>query len=159
MAEEEVKKKKIEKMEFSLEMELIDKFQFNVKFDIPEIPDLLTDEPPVLGGEGKGPNPSRMVGTAVANCLASSLVHCLRRAKADVKGLKAEVRGNIARNDEGLLRLTNVNVVLLPKLGSVSDKAALERCERLFEKYCVVTEAIRNGLPINIEVKAEFENE
>ena len=154
---EEAKKEKIQKLEFSLEMELIDKFQFNVKFDIPEMPDLVTDEPLEMGGEGKGPNPSRMIGTAVANCLTSSLVHCLRRAKADVKTIRADVNGLIERSDEGLLRLKKVDITIRPRLGSEADKNALERCKGLFEKYCVVTDSIRNGLPVNVEVEAEFE--
>ena len=130
---EEKPKKKIEKLEFSLEMELIKDFQFMVKFDIPEMPDMVVDEPPAIGGDAAGPNPSRMVGTAVANCMASSLVHCLRRAKADVRGIKAQASGIIARNDEGLLRLQKVNVTIHPRLGSRSDEAALERCKGIFE--------------------------
>lgn len=144
-------------MEFSLEMELIDKFSFNVKFDIPEMPDLITDEPIKVGGEGKGPNPSRLVGTAVANCLASSLMHCLRRAKADVKGFKAQVSGIISRNEEGLLRLKSIHVALQPRLGSESDLKAFERCKGIFEKYCIVTDSIRAGLPVDIEVEPEIE--
>jgi uncharacterized OsmC-like protein len=151
-------KEKIQKMEFSLEMELIDNFQFKVKYDLPEMPDLITDEPPKIGGEGKGPNPSRLIGTAVANCLSSSLVHCLRRAKADVKGIKAEVTGYIERNDEGLLRLTKIDVTILPKFGSSADENLLNRCKDIFEKYCIVTESIRNGLPVNVEIDAEYEN-
>lgn len=149
-------KKKIEKMEFSLEMELIDHFQFKVSYDIPEMPDLITDEPVSIGGEGKGPNPSRMVGTAITNCLALSLVHCLRRAKADVKGMKAKASGIISRNEEGLLRLKSIDVVIQPKLGSASDEKAFERCSGLFEKYCIVTESIRKGLPVNVEVQPEY---
>jgi uncharacterized OsmC-like protein len=137
-------------------LELIDDFQFNVKFDIPEMPDLLTDEPPAMGGEGKGPNPSRMVATAVANCLSSSLVHCLRRSKADVRGVKALATGVISRNEEGLLRLKNVDVKIMPRLGSNTDEKLVERCMGLFEKYCVVTESIRNGLPVNITVEPEY---
>jgi uncharacterized OsmC-like protein len=154
---EEQPKKKIQKIEFSLDLELIDKFQFKVRFDIPEMPDMLTDEPIEMGGEGKGPNPSRMVSTGIASCLASSLVHCLRRSKADVRHLYVKVDGLMARNDEGLLRLQKVNVVIHPKLGSSDDLPALERCKKIFEKYCVVTQSIRDGLPINIDVEPEFE--
>jgi uncharacterized OsmC-like protein len=155
MAEEKAKKK-IEKLEFKVELELLDRFQFKVKYDFPEIPDLMTDEPIQMGGEGKGPNPSRMVGTAIANCLASSLIHCLRRSKADVKGIKADVKGYIKRNEEGLLRLTNVDVFLYPIMGSSDDMKAFERCKGLFEKYCVVTESIRQGLTVNVEVEPKI---
>lgn len=153
---EEKKKEKIQKMELSLEMELIEDFQFLVKFDIPEMPDMITDEPPKLGGKARGPNPSRMVATAVANCMASSLIHCLRRSKADVRGIKAEARGIIERNEEGLLRLKNVDVVIIPKLGSRDDEKAVERCRSIFEKYCIVTESIRNGLPVNVEIEPDY---
>jgi uncharacterized OsmC-like protein len=154
---EEAKKEKIQKLEFSLEMELVDKFQFNVKFDIPEMPDLITDEPIKTGGEGKGPNPSRLVGTAVANCLSASLLHCLRRSKVDVEGIKAEVNGLITRNDEGLLRIKKIDVTLKPRLGSPDDEKKFERCKSIFEKYCIVTDSLRQGLAINVDVEPKFE--
>jgi uncharacterized OsmC-like protein len=147
---------KVQQTEFKLELELIDKLQFNVKFDLPEASDLLMDEPPVFGGSGLGPNASRAIAAGISNCLSASLVFCLRKSKADLKGLKAVATGTIGRED-GLLRLQKVDVKIIPKLGSENDIDKLERCKGLFEKYCIVTESIRRGLPVDIEVLPEVQ--
>ena len=146
---------KVQQTKFVIELELIDKLQFNVKFDLPDASDLLMDEPPDFGGSGLGPNASRAIAAGVSNCLSASLVFCLRKARADVKGMKAIVEGTVGR-EEGLLRLQKIDVKLYPKLGTKDDLDKLERCKGLFEKYCIVTESIRKGLPVNIDVVPEI---
>ena len=146
---------KVQQTQFLIELELIDKLQFNVKFDLPEASDLLMDEPPVFGGSGLGPNASRIIAAGVSNCLSASLAFCLRKAKADLKGLRTIAQGTIGR-EEGLLRLQKLDVKLYPKFGTENDLDKLERCKGLFEKYCIVTESIRKGLPVNIEVVPEI---
>jgi organic hydroperoxide reductase OsmC/OhrA len=147
---------KIQQTQFQIELELIDKLQFNVKFDLPEIPELLMDEPPVFGGSGLGPNASRLIAAGVSNCLSASMAFCLRKTKADLKGLRTVARGTIGR-EEGLLRLQKLDIKLYPKFGTEEDLPKFERCKGLFEKYCIVTESIRKGLPVNIDVVPEFD--
>jgi len=114
------------------------------------------DEPPTFGGSGMGPNAARVVAAGVSNCLTASLTFCLRKAKADLKGMKAMVQGTIGRED-GLLRLQKIDVTLHPKLGTENDLDKLERCKALFEKYCIVTDSIRRGLPVNIDIVPEID--
>ena len=147
---------KVQQTEFKIEIELIDKLQFNVKFDLPDASDLLMDEPPVFGGSGLGPNASRAIAAGVSNCLSASLAFCLRKTKADLKGMKTVATGIVGR-EEGVLRLQKIDVKIYPKLGNKEDMAKLERCKGLFEKYCIVTESIRKGLPVNVEIATEFE--
>ena len=45
-----------------------------------------------------------------------------------------------------------------PKLGSRDDEKLVERCRDMFEKYCIVTQSIRDGMPVTITVEAEYEN-
>ena len=146
---------KVQQTSFEIELELIDKLQFNVKFDLPDAPDLMVDEPPVFGGSGLGPNASRMIAVGVSNCLSASLAFCLRKARADLKGMKVITQGIVGR-EEGLLRLQKIDVKIHPKLGKEDDLDKLERCKGLFEKYCIVTESIRRGLPVNIDIVPEF---
>jgi uncharacterized OsmC-like protein len=148
-------KKKVQEVKFDIELELIGNLQFNVKFDLPNAPDLIMDEPPIFGGEGIGPNAARMIAAGVGNCLAASLTFCLRRVKADLKGMNAIVHGTVGR-EEGVLRLQKLDLELHPRLGAATSLEKLKKCKNLFEKYCIVTESLRKGLPVNVEVVPEI---
>jgi uncharacterized OsmC-like protein len=155
MSKDGEKKEKVQQSEFKIELELIDKLQFKVKFDLPDADDLVMDEPPVFGGSGLGPNAARVIAAGVSNCLSASLAFCLRKAKTDLLGMKVVTKGTIGR-EEGLLRLQKVDVTLHPKFGRDDDMDKLNRCKDLFEKYCIVTASIRRGLPVNVEVVPEI---
>jgi len=53
-------------------------YAFRIVFDDTALDPLLTDEPAPLGHD-RGPNPSRLLLAAVANCLAASLLFALRK--------------------------------------------------------------------------------
>lgn len=154
---DQMAKEKVQEVKFGIELDLIDNLQFNIKFDLPNAPDLIMDEPPMFGGEGTGPNAARMIAAGVANCLAASLTFCLRRVKADLKGMNAIVHGTIGR-EEGLLRLQKLDLELHPRLGAKAGLEKLKKCENLFEKYCIVTESLRRGLHVNVEIVPEIQS-
>jgi organic hydroperoxide reductase OsmC/OhrA len=135
---------------FTLTLEQVQDFEFRVKFDAPEVADLLLDEPAPLG-HGAGPNAARLIGAAVANCLSSSLLFCLRKFKQSPGPLRAEVRGEIVRNDKGRMRIGRFDVTI--HVGA--DPAAIQhfdRCLAQFEDFCVVTESVRHGIPVGVRV-------
>ncbi len=125
-------------------------YRFRVRFDHEGMPDLITDESPPLG-EGKGPNPSRLLATAVGNCLAASLLFCLGKARLPVEGLEAEVLTEFTRNEAGRLRIGGMKVRLLPKW-TEETAAKAQRCLQVFEDFCVVTQAVRQGVPVDVRV-------
>jgi organic hydroperoxide reductase OsmC/OhrA len=125
-------------------------YSFNVSFDGTEIPDLLTDEGAPLGG-GKGPNPSRMLLAAIANCLSASLLFAMRKYKNTPGTIRAEVRGTLGRNAEGRMRVQHIDVDLhLPDAAESYDQ--FERILQQFENFCVVTESVRSGIEIAVQV-------
>lgn len=125
-------------------------YSFNVSFDETDIPDLLTDEGAPLGG-GNGPNPSRMLLAAIANCLSASLLFAMRKYKNSPGTIRAEVRGTLGRNAEGRMRVQHVDVDLhLPD--AVEDYAQFERILQQFENFCVVTESVRSGIEVAVQV-------
>ena len=137
--------------DFQFEMEWVDHLTFNVKWDFYESPDLLMDEPPSMGGSGKGPNAARMIVAGVANCLSASLAFCLSKSRADVKAMTIRCYGELTRNERGRLRLTYIRiepVVDMPE----EDMKKMERCLGMFEDFCIVTESVRNGIPVDINV-------
>jgi len=125
-------------------------YRFRVRFDREGMPDLTTDESPPLG-EGKGPNPSRLLATAVGTCLAASLLFCLGKARLSVDGLEAEVLTEFTRNEAGRLRIGGIKVRLLPKW-TEETAAKAQRCLQIYEDFCVVTQAVRHGVPVEVQV-------
>jgi organic hydroperoxide reductase OsmC/OhrA len=126
-----------------------------VDFKLTGVPLLGVDEPPPLG-KGRGPNPALLLGTAVGSCLASSFLFCLSRARIQLQELRTTVRGTVARNSEGRLRIGSINVTLSPSVAD-EDRARVERCRAIFEDFCIVTQSVRAGIDITVGVDEEWQ--
>ena len=129
-------------------------YEFVAKFpDIAGSPSLLLDEPPPLG-EAAGPNPAAVLAAAIGNCLSASLLFCLRKVRMEPTDLQADVIAHVGRNETGRIRVTGVDVTLKPSIIDL-DPSRFERCNRLFEDFCTVTESVRRGIPVNVTVSTE----
>ena len=139
-----------ESMSFKLQLEQIQDYEFRVKFDWPAVDDLKLDEPEPLG-HASGPNAARLIGAAVANCLSSSLLFCMRKFKQAPGALRAEVTGRLKRNEDGRIRIGGfeVTIRLADPAGNIKH---FDRCLAQFEDFCVVTESVRNGIPVAVRV-------
>jgi organic hydroperoxide reductase OsmC/OhrA len=125
-------------------------FRFSVRFDGTDSPPLITDEPPPLGG-GSGPNPSRLLAAAVANCLAASLLFALRKFKNDPGHIRADARVAMTRNEQNRLRVGRIGVDL--RIGVNADRIVqLDRILAQFEDFCVVTQSVRSAIPVDVRV-------
>jgi organic hydroperoxide reductase OsmC/OhrA len=136
--------------EFPIELVQQENYRFEVRFDRPGIPPLITDEGSPLGGDA-GPSPSQLLGTAVANCLAASLLFALRKYRNEPSSLAASVRVRLGRNEHQRLRISGIGVDL--KLGM--EGAAIQQRERIlaqFEDFCVVTQSVRAAIPVQVRV-------
>ena len=71
---------------FTTKLDRVNDYQFKVRFDMPSIPELVTDESESLG-KNAGPNPSRLLSAAVGNCLSSSLIFCLNKGRIPLDDL------------------------------------------------------------------------
>ena len=136
--------------EFVTELEMEHEYQFRIAFDDDGLADLLSDEP-VPVGQGKYPNATRYLSAAIGNCLCASLAFCLRKARAEPTAIRATVRTTLGRNEKGRLRVQGVQVTIHPE---VDDPAKLERCLPLFEDFCTVSAAVRQGIDIEVSVEA-----
>jgi organic hydroperoxide reductase OsmC/OhrA len=140
-----------EERSFALELTHVSGYEFRVKFDWPQVPELLLDEPAPLGTEA-GPNASRLLAAALANCLSASLLFCLHKSHAPAQGMTTRVRGTYTRNAKGRLRIGGVEVTIAVQTDA-AQQARLERCTQLFEDFCVVTQSVRQGFPIKVRVE------
>lgn len=135
---------------FTIHLTQLDDYQINVKFDWKKAAELLMDEPPPMG-EASGPNASRLLAAAAANCLSASLLYCLSKEEPPGHSLRTEATCILIRNDKKRLRIGGMEVKLI-----VADELAqskrFERCKTLFEDFCVVSASIRQGIPIKVSI-------
>jgi len=125
-------------------------FRFEARFDAPSMPPLVTDEPPPLGGDA-GPNPARLLAAAIANCLAASLLFALRKFGNRPDPVRAAATLDVARNAQGRWRVGRVAVDL--HLGiPAGDARNLPRALDQFEDFCIVTQSVRAGFPVDVRV-------
>ena len=143
----------IEEQTCETRIEMLQDYQFKVSFSREGLEPLLMDEPQPVG-KGQYPNAGLLVAAATGNCLASSLCFCLRRARVEVKGMTALVRTTIERNEKGRLRITGIYVELKPVVG---DLKKFEVCRDIFEDFCIVTQSVRKGIPVKVDVSPRCE--
>jgi len=135
---------------FITELSWIGGYEFKAKFNGSDM-SILIDEPEPLG-RGAGPNASRLLSAAVGNCLSASLLFCLSKARVKPQGLKAIVETLLRRNMAGRWRVAGINVKLHLTLKE-GESAGVRRCLDLFEDYCVVTQSVREGVDVHLDVK------
>lgn len=125
-------------------------YRFEASFGVPGMPALVTDEPPPLGGDA-GPSPDHLLGAAVANCLASSLLFALRKFKNRPEPIRAVATVEKARNAEKRMRISRIGVDL--HLGApAAGMQMVGRALAQFEDFCVVTQSVRAGIPVEVRV-------
>ena len=132
---------------FRASLQLLNHYKFEVDFG--EMGQLYTDEPPPLG-TGQGPNPGTLLITAIANCLAASLLFALRKFHHDPGQLRADVIGSMQRQD-GRWRVSQVKVSLYLQK-PIADPSQLQRALAQFEDFCIVTQSVRQGIPVQVSV-------
>ena len=84
----------------------------------------------------------------MANCLSASLLFCLGKFKQEPGEITAKVKGKMIRNEKGRLRVGGFDVDI--SLGQTVER--LEHCAEQFEDFCVVTDSVRNGIPVSVRV-------
>lgn len=132
-------------------LELEGGYAFRIRFDETTIAPLLTDESAPLGDD-RGPNPSRLLLAAIANCLSASLLFALRKFRNAPTALHASIVATSERNAEGRWRIPSAQVALqLPD--PAADYQQLTRILEQFENFCVVTQSVRAGIDVGVTVK------
>ncbi len=133
---------------FTVKLQQQQDFQFLIDFGA--FGDFYTDEPEPLG-QGEGPNPTHMLAAAAANCLSASLLFALRKYKEDPGLLRAEVTGELERNENNRWRVGKLDVSVKMQ----AHAAALPHLESVlkqFEDFCVVTQSIREGVVVKVTI-------
>ncbi len=124
-------------------------YRFAIQF-ADGVPVLYGDEPPPLG-KHSGPSPSELLAAAVGNCLSDSLLFALRKFKQKPEPIRTTVAANIDRNADNRLRVQKIEVRLT--LGVPRGRLEhLDRALAQFEDFCTVSQSVRQGIPVTVEV-------
>jgi organic hydroperoxide reductase OsmC/OhrA len=138
---------------FSLDLEHLEGYEFRVKFDWDDAADVILDEPAPLGG-ARGPNASRMLAAAAANCLSASLLFCVAKGDVPPDSVRTHATCRLVRNENKRLRIGGLEVRITVG-DELAQAARMARCKDLFEDFCVVTASIRQGIPVSVDVVDE----
>lgn len=132
-------------------VQLVDGYRFTATFpDVPGADPITLDEAPPLG-TATGPTPAGLLAAAIGGCLSASLTLCLNKAHLDPDAVNAHVTARMGRNESGRLRIEGIDVELTPCFAA-ADESRFDRCKTLYEDFCIVTESVRTGIPVNVHV-------
>lgn len=98
---------------------------------------LVTDEPPRLGGEGRGPAPHELLPAAIAACVSTSLVMYARTRGWDL----GEVSVDVEFDNRSTPRRCEIAV----RLGVALDETQIQRLERV-ARACPVRRSLEAGV-------------
>ncbi|MEX2718448.1 MAG: OsmC family protein [Candidatus Sigynarchaeum springense] len=125
---------------------------FKVDFDGLKVPKIHVDETNKDEAEMVGVTPARLLASAVGSCLASSLAFCMSKRDVQVESLIAKARATTGRDQDGRLRVQEIAVDLFPKTTNPAAIKRLGECKKVFEKFCTVTESVRKGIKVIVNV-------
>jgi len=136
------------KVGLSLEQEMI----FSCDLGDMKVQDCYVDDTHKNEVDMLGPNPTRMLGLALLGCLSASFIFCLKKRKLTLNDLKAEAELTIARNKKGFWRVKKIDVDIDIKISDPDARKRADQCKKMFEEYCVVTQAVREGIDVEVNV-------
>lgn len=132
---------------FEVKLKLVENYIFELDFG--DFGNILSDEPEPLG-QGEGPNPVSLLAASVANCLCASLLFASRKHKQDPGEIRAVVKGEPVR-DGKRLRVKDMQVDIYLENANTND-AGLKKALNQFEDFCVVTQSVREGIEVDVQV-------
>jgi organic hydroperoxide reductase OsmC/OhrA len=131
----------------------VERYEFRLDFPGATYPPVEVDEARPVG-TGHGPNPVQMLAAAVAHCMSSTLQNALERAHVQASPISTRVRAHVGRNAAGRLRVQRLSVDIETGPLDESDRERFDRCVAIFEDYCTVSGAVREGVQIGASVSS-----
>jgi uncharacterized OsmC-like protein len=132
-------------------LELVKDMIFKWDLGLPKVGECFIDETNHDLDEMIGPDPSRLLASAILGCLSASFVFCLQKRNLKLDDFKAEAEILIERNEKKLLRVKEINVSLNPQTTDPIVLKRINQCKKMFEQYCTITESVRAGIDVNLK--------
>lgn len=116
--------------------------------------DFNIDEPASFHGTDLGPSAVEYLLIGIGGCLGTTFIYCLQKNNIELEALEVVVDGKLSHTGPKMrLRLADVDVDLKFTPKEASSDVEINRCMKEFTEYCLVTNSISNGLPINVNCK------
>jgi uncharacterized OsmC-like protein len=115
------------------------------------------DEPPLLLGTGKGPNPVEYLLTALAACVTTSLVYHAAAKGIVLKSVESRLEGDI--DLQGFLGLSEdvrkgyQGIRMFFKIDADVPEEQLEELVQLGPTYSPVFDSITKGVPVSVSLE------
>lgn len=135
----------------TVELDQIERYRFEARYPGEPFAALQLDEPLPTGG-GTGPGPVQTLATAVGHCMSSTLINTLERARVPHSVVHAVVVAEVGTNDRGRRRVRRLTVHLRVQPLNPEDRGRFEHSVAIFEDFCTVSGAVREGIPIDADV-------
>ncbi|MFX1476783.1 MAG: OsmC family protein [Promethearchaeota archaeon] len=113
---------------------------------------LYIDEKHDKNSEKIGPSPAKLLALSVLGCLTASFSFCLKKKEFSLLDLRGQAEVSIARNDKHLWRVKKIDVKISPKIDTPELRKRADQCAKFFEQYCIISESLRNGIEVNLEL-------
>ncbi|MHA1264226.1 MAG: OsmC family protein [Candidatus Helarchaeota archaeon] len=127
-----------------------------LNFEDPNLPEMIIDENPESETyQSKGPNAAKLLLSAIMGCLNASFIFCLQKSRVPLKALTARAIASIKRNEEGFLRISQIDVEIIPSIEIEKGIPRMERCIEKFHNYCTITESVRHGIPVSVVINQD----
>jgi uncharacterized OsmC-like protein len=121
---------------------------------------MTTDMPPSVGGTGSAPSPGWFLRAAEAACVATLLT--MRAAQLAIEPGRVEVIVDSISDDRGILGLADdvpagplSSRVAVRFVGWSAGQHELDELANWAVSHCPVTDAVRRGVPVTVEVKVD----
>jgi len=115
------------------------------------------DEPPLLLGTGKGPNPVEYLLTALAACVTTSLVYHAAAKGIVLKSVESRLEGDIdLRGFLGIskeVRKGYQEIRMYFKIDADVSDAELEELVQLGPSYSPVFDSVTKGVPVKVQLE------
>ncbi len=140
----------------NISIEWLKDLVFKLNFQNSSLPELYIDEThDMKSPEAIGPDPARLLLSAVMGCLNASFAFCLKKAHIPLKKMNALGELTLKYNADGFLRISRMDIELIPEIEIKKGIPRMEKCMKIFHNYCTITESVRKGIPVDVKINKD----
>ena len=95
-------------------------------------------------------SPAARIGASLASSRLNALI---QKSRITMKHVSTQVHTTLGRNEEGRWRVHNIRVNVKAEPSKEEDRERMRRCLEMFEDFCIVTQSVRRGIDVKVEVE------